>query len=205
MNAKLENSIYALMAKATAGCEQSQGQLLERFRKYLTTLARLQFRRKLRAKTDPSDIVQESFLRAHDKFHQFSGKNERELAAWLRSILATRIANEVRRYEVTQGRQLNLERRIEDSLANSSMSIQRALSDQEATPSELASMKEQTVLLGSAIEDLPDHYRTVILLRNVEGLKYEEIATETGRSIDSVKKIWVRALAQLQECMEQYE
>ena len=64
------------------------------------------------------------------------------------------------------------------------------------TPSEIAHQGEQTVLLASAIEDLPADYRTVILLRHVQGLSHKEVAAKMQRSLDSVKKLWVRALVQ---------
>ena len=82
------------------------------------------------------------------------------------------------------------------------MAFAPALVHRGPTPSEVASRKEQVVLVASAIEDLPDDYRTIILLRHVQELPYADVAAAMNRSVDSVKKLWVRALAQLQRTME---
>ena len=53
-----------------------------------------------------------------------------------------------------------------------------------------------------AIESLPAAYGEVIILRHLEELSFPEIARRLGRSLDSVKKLWVRGLAQLREHLE---
>jgi RNA polymerase sigma-70 factor (ECF subfamily) len=60
---------------------------LEPYRDYLRTLARLQVPAEFRGKVDPSDLVQETLLRAHQKVGQFRGHTHAELAMWLRRIL----------------------------------------------------------------------------------------------------------------------
>ena len=52
--------------------------------------------------------------------------------------------------------------------------------------------------IRAAIEQLPSEYRQVIVLRNVEGLSYADVAQQMGRSVDGVQKLWIRSLAQRQ-------
>ena len=93
-------------------------ELLELYRNYLRLVARSLIGRRLRIKLDPSDLVQETFLKAHRDFAQFAGGTERELVAWLRQILVRSLANQVKHHR-RQGRdhqrQESLERLLEQS------------------------------------------------------------------------------------------
>jgi RNA polymerase sigma-70 factor (ECF subfamily) len=71
----------------------------------------------------------------------------------------------------------------------------------QSSPSERAARREQGVLLANALARLPAHYREVIVLRHLEGLKFAEVARRMGRTIDSVKKMWTPALAELRAAL----
>src|SRR5262249_59344683 len=85
---------------------------LEHFREYLRVLARLQIDPRLRPKLDPSDVVQETLLKAHERRDQFRGTTNAELAAWLRQILANQLAEALRHY-TRQARDVSRERSLE--------------------------------------------------------------------------------------------
>jgi RNA polymerase sigma-70 factor (ECF subfamily) len=186
-----------LLLQARAGDNIALGQLLERYRNYLTLLARLQIGRRLQGKLDPADAVQETFLQAHRNFARFRGSSAGELTAWLRQILASRLLMLVRRYCGTQGRDVRLERQLADELDRSSRLLGRALIAQGSSPSQRAARREQAVALADALERLPEHYREVILLHHVEDLMFPEVARRMGRTLDSVKNTWIRALSRL--------
>src|SRR5215471_7503896 len=141
----------ALLAQARTGDDGALGRLLERYRAYLTLLARLQVGRRLQGKADPADMVQETFLEAARHFGQFRGETEPELAGWLRQILAGCLAHLVRRYWGTQARDVRLERTLEDELDQSSRAIDAGLVAEQSTPSQRASRREQAVLLADAL------------------------------------------------------
>jgi RNA polymerase sigma-70 factor (ECF subfamily) len=186
-----------LLIRARAGEEESLGRLLERYRGYLTLLARVQVGRRLQGKADHEDLVQEVFLEASRYFPQFRGASEPELTAWLRSILATCLAHLVRRYLGTQARDVQLERSLEDELGQSSRAFGIVLAAPHSTPSQQASRREQAVLLADALEQLPADYRDVLILRHLEGLTFPEVAARMGRTVDSVEKLWARALVRV--------
>jgi RNA polymerase sigma-70 factor (ECF subfamily) len=186
-----------LLAQARAGAGPALGELLAAYHEYLALLARVQLGRRLQGKVDASDLVQETYLQAHRNFAQFRGTTEAELAAWLRQILASRLAKLIRRYYGTRGRDVRLEQALADEMDQSSRMLDQGLLAPQSSPSQQALRREQAVLLADALARLPADYREVLILRHLEGLRFPDVARRMGRSLDSVEKLWTRALARL--------
>jgi RNA polymerase sigma-70 factor (ECF subfamily) len=186
-----------LLPLAKAGQADALGQLLEPYRNYLELLARLQIGRRLQSKVDAADLVQETFLDAYATFGEFRGATERELVGWLRQVLAYNLASLVRRYCGTRRRNVELERELARALDESSQALDRGFVAANSSPSQQAERREQAVLLADALGQLPADYREVIILRQLEGLTFPEVARQMNRSQESVKKLWVRGLARL--------
>src|SRR5271165_6970503 len=87
-----------LLTQARAGDVPALGRLLELYRNYLRVVARAMIGQALRVRLDASDLVQETFLKAHREFRQFLGSSEPELTAWLRQILVHTLANQARHH-----------------------------------------------------------------------------------------------------------
>ncbi len=205
MASSLSSEPEQLLTQAREGDAEALGRLLEQYRSYLALLSQLQLDRRLHRKVDPTDVVQETFLEATRDFPQFQGTSEGELVAWLRRILATNLANVVRHFLGTQRRDVRLERELEAEVDQSSSLLACGLAAPQSTPSQQASRREQAVLLANALARLPEHYREVIVLRNLQGLSFPEVAQRMGRSLDSVEKIWARALVQLRRLLDASE
>jgi RNA polymerase sigma-70 factor (ECF subfamily) len=191
------SAVEELLQQARAGHADALGRLLEPFRNYLLLLARVQIGRRLQGKFDPADVVQETYLRAHSKFAQFQGQTEAELVGWIRQILASCLAKLVRHYCGTRGRDIRLERDLARALDQSSRVLDQGLVAGGSTPSQHMARREQALALADALEQLPEHYREVILLHQIEDLNFPEVAERMGRSLDSVKNLWIRALTRL--------
>jgi RNA polymerase sigma-70 factor (ECF subfamily) len=197
----VEASREQLLPLARAGDRAALGRLLESYRAYLSILARVQIGRRLQGKADASDLVQEAFLGAFRDFGQFRGTTEPELLGWLRSILASLLANLVRHYQGTQRRDVRLERRLAVELEQSSQALDRGLASPHSSPSQQAARREQSVLLAEALARLPQELRDLLILRHLEGLTFPEVARRLGRTVDVVKKQWPRALASLRRIL----
>jgi RNA polymerase sigma-70 factor (ECF subfamily) len=191
-----------LLAQAKAGNTAALGQLLELYRNYLSLMARLQVGRRLQGKVDAADLVQETFLEAHLGFAQFRGHSEGELLGWLRRILASNLANLVRRYYGTRRRDVHLERELHREMDESWQALDRGLVASLSSPSHHAARRERAVILADALERLPGDYREAIVLRHLECLSFPEVSRRMGRTEDSVKKLWARALARLRRSLE---
>lgn len=193
-----------MLAQAKGGSEHALGDLLDLYRNYLRLLARVEIGHRLQGKVDASDVVQETFLEAHRHFPAFEGSQEPQFVQWLRKILAGRVAHLVRHYFGTQGRDIRLEEQIAANLDQSSQAWGRELAANGASPSAHASAREHSVLLADALEQLPPDYREVIILRNLEQMRFPDIAKKMQRTQDSVEKLWLRALVRLKQHFGEY-
>lgn len=192
-------SLIRLISRARVGSDAALGTLFQVYRGYLHLLAEMQISHRLQGKIDPSDAVQEAFLRIKAGFGEFRGNSEGELVVWLRRILARVLVDQMRYFAGTAKRSVQLERRLNDCLGQSSHSLQQAFPSPTSSPSHQAARREEAVLVADALEKLPSHYRTVIILRSFEDKTFPEIAQEMQRSVTSVKKLWPRALMRLQQ------
>jgi RNA polymerase sigma-70 factor (ECF subfamily) len=186
------------MEAARRGSVQALGALLEHFRRYLLLVANRRLGDDLRTKVGPSDLVQETLLRAQHHFGRFHGQTDQELRRWLRRILLNRMANVDRQYRGTAKRRLAREL----PLAGGSVAeLRESLAAPAATPGTAAIAQEQDAALRQALEHLPEHYRQVVVWRNFEGLSFGEIGQRLSRSADAVRMIWTRALEQLGQAL----
>ena len=188
------------LSHAKRANEQDRHDLLESYRNYLLLLASIRSDRKLRSKMGDSDLVQETLIQANRDFDQFRGISEAELTSWLRAILSAKKAKLARRYYGTAARDPRLEVQMQDEMDNSSQLLDRAFLAGSSQSRQVAG-RERSVLLADALAALPEHYREVVVLRHVKGYKLTEVAESMDRSVDSVKKLWARAMIRLRTSM----
>ena len=190
-----------LLGEARQDCPAAQEHLLESFRGYLHLLARTGLDASLRGKADPSDVVQESLLKAHQTFPQFQGQSEGELAAWLRRILINKLHDLARSYQFAEARQVGRERSLDDLLGDSSALLGR-LACGGPSPSESAERRELGLVLADALAELSEDYREVLVLRSLEERDWEETARCMKRTVGATRMLWARALKALRPILE---
>jgi len=194
-----------LLASAQAGDGQKLGHLLQLYRNYLTVLATTQLDARLRKRVSPSDLVQETMLSAYRDFEQFRGNSEPELLAWLRKILinclyhAYEVHMQAKRRDVR--RDVSLEE-VNKVLDRSVVRLAHVLADKGASPSACVAQRERGVAMADQLAKLRREYRDVIVLRNLQGLSFDEIAVQLGRKTGTVRMQWLRAIEKLREVYE---
>ena len=171
-------------------------QALEGFRAYLRLLARLHLDPRLRAKLDPSDVVQQTLLEAYEKRDQFRGGSEGEWLAWLRQALAHNLADALRAFGQAK-RDVGRERSLEAAVAESSRRLAAWLAAEQSSPSQQAERHERAVRLAQALAALPDDNREALVLHYCEDRSLAEIAALLGRTPAAVAGLLKRGLKQL--------
>jgi RNA polymerase sigma-70 factor, ECF subfamily len=186
------------------GSDGDAAAFLERFRAYLHLLARVQISGRLRGELDPSDVVQQTMLRAVQALNQFRGQTDAERAAWLRRILATTLANAVRdrgRAKRDPSRTRSLEVAIDESSAR----LESLLAANDSSPSTKAVRNERLIALSESLEELPEAMREALVLRHCHGWDLPRIADQLGRSRAAVASLLRRGLERLRDRMAEPE
>jgi RNA polymerase sigma-70 factor (ECF subfamily) len=171
------------------------GHGLERHREYLHLLARLHLNPRLQSKLDPSDIVQETFLKASTRQVQFRGQADGELAAWLRQILVNTLADALRAFSGPK-RDVALETALDESSARL-----EALFGSASTPSTHAMRHEELADLATALSQLPEDQRLAVELHHLHGWPVTEIALHLSRTEPAVAGLLRRGLKRLRELL----
>jgi RNA polymerase sigma-70 factor (ECF subfamily) len=189
----------SLLAAARAGVASAQERLIKRHGSALWHMARRELPPQLRVKVAPSDLVQDTYLEAHKKLHLFRGETEGEFTAWLSRILAHKLARARRHYQFSQKRDV----RREAPAATSDEQLLRAIASRSTqSPGSQVATKEMLSLLGAALARLPQDYRQVVEMRNLQGRSFAAIGAAIGRTEEAARKVWARAIDRLARDLE---
>ncbi len=138
-------------------------------------------RRMLGCEEDARDALQDAFLSAFRAVHAFEGKSR--VGTWLHRITVNSVLMKLR------SRKRACERRIEDLVphfTDDGHHVEPPCPFSDAAVKALQS-SESRAILWRAIEQLPDAYREVIVLRDIEGLSTEEASTHLGITANAIK------------------
>jgi RNA polymerase sigma-70 factor (ECF subfamily) len=188
-----------LLSKAQAGDESAIELLFRRLYPYLLLCAREELDADLRAKVRESDLVQQSCLEAHREFPKLSTDSVDSLVRWMVAILRSNAADLRRRFDAQRRQGIEPEFSLDDSRSSQAESARQNLFEPPTTESGNASVLDSE--LDDALKQLPEDYRTVILLRHRDKLSFAEIGERTERSADAARMCWTRAVKRLQEVL----
>jgi RNA polymerase sigma-70 factor, ECF subfamily len=208
MSRSTDGEIAELLAEARTGSSASLGRLLDRYANYLKLLVGSQLDKRLQSRLSASDVVQQAFCEAHRDFAAFRGGSPGEFVAWLRRITSNNLLSATEEHLLTEKRDVRRElplRAIARRMEESALRLENLLADQTETPSEHAVRHEQELLLADALAELPAEYREVIVLRQIDGLAFAEVARRMERSSGAVRMVWLRALRRLRQALEKLD
>ena len=145
---------------------------------------------------DAEDVVQDAFLKAYENLEQFQGNSK--FYTWLVRIAVNESLMKLRRRR--SDRTVSLDEDIETE----EDTMPREVADWSPNPEQLYKQGELKDILRKTIQGLPASFRTVFVLRDVEGLSTEETAEALDLSIPAVKSRLLRARLQLRERLNKY-
>lgn len=181
-----------LLARAQAGSMEAFEALVERHRDRVFTLAR----RMLRSEADAAEVTQDTFLNAFRKLGDF--RQEAGFGSWVYRIAANFALMRLRRRRVASGEA------PPEPAFNERGSLVEEVADWSRNAEGLVLDAELARAIETAADALPDEHREVFVLRDLEGLSYEEISEVTGQSVPSVKSRLHRARLSMRSAIDQF-
>ena len=192
-NAKGETSDeLALVHAAKAGDITAFEQLVKRYDRNVFRIAQ----HITQNREDAEDVVQDAFLKAYENLEQFQENSK--FYTWLVRIAVNESLMKLRKRRTDKTVSLDQEIETEED------SMPREVADWAPNPEQLYKQGELKEILTKTINGLPASFRTVFVLRDVEGLSTEETAEALGLSIPAVKSRLLRARLQLRERLNKY-
>jgi RNA polymerase sigma-70 factor (ECF subfamily) len=189
-----------LLAQASQGNRDARDQLLERHRPRLRQLIGLRLDRRLAARLDPSDVVQESLADAAGKLDDYLRTRPLPFYPWLRGIALGRLIDMYRWHIRTGKRSVRREQRALPPLPDESVAeLVHRLCARGSSPSEKLARSEAGARVRAALDQLSERDRELLVLRHLEQLSIREIAGVLGISEGAVKVRHVRALERLRD------
>ncbi len=182
----------ALVTAAREGDMQAFEQLIQKYDRNVFRIAQ----HITQNREDAEDVVQDAFLKAYQNLNKFQGNSK--FYTWLVRIAVNEALMRLRKRKSDKTVSLDEDVETEDG------SIPREVADWSPNPEQLYGTAELSDILGKTIQGLPAGFRTVFVLRDVEGLSTEETAEMLGLSVPAVKSRLLRARLQLRERLNRY-
>jgi RNA polymerase sigma-70 factor (ECF subfamily) len=191
----LSNEEVAFVAELQAGSERAFAELIAQFHQPLYSL----IARSLQDPADASDITQEVFIKVFRNIRSFHG--EASLRTWLYRIALHEASNQRRWWSRHKKQEIAMDgpccAHAETEAEGEVQSLGSTLADGGCSPFDQAAQEEVRARVEAALREVPEAFRTVVVLREIEGFTYEEIAEILQVNMGTVKSRLTRGRAAL--------
>jgi RNA polymerase sigma-70 factor (ECF subfamily) len=191
----VESNERALIAELQSGSETAFAQLIAQYHQPLYSL----IARSLQDPADASDITQEVFIKVFRSIRGFHG--EASLRTWLYRIALREASNQRRWWSRHKRQETAMDAPCgcgwDCDSDGEPLSLGATLADGGASPFEQAAQRETRERVEAALREVPEAFRTVLVLREIEGFGYEEIAEILQVNLGTVKSRLMRGRAAL--------
>lgn len=180
-----------LTSELQAGSEEAFALLISQYQAPVYSL----ISRVLNDPSDAADITQDVFIKVFRSIGSFHGDSS--LRTWIYRIALREASNQRRWWSRHRGREVTIETETNGSEQNNSTYLKDMLVDKHASPYEQTAHEELRAKVEAELRRLPEPFRTVVILRDLEGLPYDEIAEILGSHLGTVKSRLMRGRAML--------
>jgi RNA polymerase sigma-70 factor (ECF subfamily) len=193
----LQSDEAALIAELQAGSEEAFAWLITRYHQPIYSL----LARTLHDRADAADLTQDVFVKVFRGVGHFHG--ESSLRTWIYRIALHEASNQRRWWMRHKQQEVPIEQEIGDCDSGCSMKLKETLVDPGESPFEMALHAENRARVEAALSQVPEPFRTTLILRDIEGFVYEEVAEIQGVNLGTVKSRLVRGRALLKAILEE--
>lgn len=183
-----------LIEKAAGGDVEAFEKIIEEYQNIVYSIAL----RMAGNETDAFDMAQEVFIKLYRNLSKFDGRSK--LSTWIYRVASNTCLDELKKRKRIRDNTKSLNEEFET--ADDSVVLE--IKDTKPLPEEEIENSELKETLNSAILKLSDQHKEVIILRDIEGFSYEEIADITKNSVGTVKSRLSRARAALRKILKEY-
>lgn len=192
----LQSEEIALVAELQAGSEDAFTWLIERYHQPIYSL----LARTVQDRADAADLTQEVFVKIFRGIGGFHGDSS--LRTWIYRIALREASNQRRWWMRHRQQEVPMEQEIGECNSANSVPLKDTLVDPGESPYEIAAHEEERLRVELALQQIPEPYRTTLILRDIEGFVYEEVAEMQGVNLGTVKSRLVRGRAILRNLLE---
>ncbi len=185
----LQTEEAALVAELRAGSEEAFAWLIERYHHSIYSL----LARTVVDRADAADLTQEVFVKVFRKIGSFHG--ESSLRTWIYRIALREASNQRRWWARHKQQEIPIEQEITNAESRAPVLVKDLLVDPAESPFDLAAREEARERVERALRAVPEPFRTTLILRDIEGFVYEEVAEMQGVNLGTVKSRLVRGRA----------
>lgn len=187
----LRSEEAALIAELQAGSEEAFAWLIARYHQPIFSL----LARTLHDRADAADLTQEVFVKVFRGVGHFHGQSS--LRTWIYRIALHEASNQRRWWMRHKQQEVPIEQDMTDGSSGSSIKLKEMLVDPAESPFDMAAHAESRARVESALSRVPEPFHTTLILRDIEGFVYEEVAEIQGVNLGTVKSRLVRGRALL--------
>ena len=179
----------ALVTELRSGSEEAFAWLIAHYHQPIFSL----LARTVRNQADAADLTQEVFVKVFRGIHGFHG--ESSLRTWIYRIALREASNQRRWWMRHQQHEIPIEQEMGEGDNGRPVLLKDTLVDPAESPYDAALHEENRAYVERALRQVPEPFRVALILRDIEGFSYEEVAAMQGVNLGTVKSRLVRGRA----------